>query len=476
MKHKNKTQAVQTLALRFSILLAVFIITFSLSIIFFLRFRIRNQQNQELINAANVLYNAIKNQGEQGDKILYNFRNAENAELPYYITYTIYSDQENIFATNDPFLPLLPITKKHAIHHYEENYFSDGDLNILYYAVGFGKFSSEKSFALSSTSSENFIIETALNIDTDESLHLLFDLPKIMLIAFPPLLLLSYFASLLIAKRVMKSVRKMTETAMQISSTNLESRLPLSKRGDEFDTLAQSFNDLIERLQQDLKREKQFSSDVSHELGTPLSIILGHANLIKRWGKNDSAQFEKSLNSLIAEANSMEDIINNLLMISRMESGRIKISKTKIDIADIFSRIAENTKTWANRVSFEAHISEPYVFADESLFYEALTIIVSNSVKFAGENAHIILSSAIENDFTKIQIADNGPGFSDEELAHVFERFYRGDEAHTRSAGGSGLGLSIVKSIMQTLGGKVYASNSETGGAVMTLLFLQVKQ
>lgn len=477
LKRKFRAQAVKVLAFRFSILLAALIAAFSLSLIFILRFRIQVRQNRELINALNLIYDAIKIQDAKSGEISYDFRNAGKAELPYYITYTIYGGENGtVFATNDPFLPLLPATKKRALRHHEENYFSDGDLNILYYAKEFENYSAdfEKPSALSALSDSSyrtFVVETALNIDTDESLLLVFDLPKIMLASLFPLLLLSYFASLLIAKRVMKSVREMTEKAMKISGTDLESRLPLSGRGDEFDALAQSFNDLISRLQQDLKREKQFTSDVSHELGTPLAVILGQANLIRRWGKDEPVQFEKSLDSLIAEAKSMEDIINNLLAISRMENGRLKITKTQVDVSSVFYRVAENTKSWAEEAVFEIHISEPYVSADESLLYEACTIIVSNSVKFAGGNARISLSSFSEDGFIKIRIADNGPGFSSETLPHVFERFFRGDEAHSRSAGGSGLGLSIVKSIMNVFEGEANASNGETGGAVVTLLF-----
>lgn len=474
LKRKFRAQAVKVLAFRFSILLAALIAAFSLSLIFILRFRIQVRQNRELINASNLIYDAMKIQDAESGEISFDFRYAGKAELPYYITYTIYGGESGtVFATNDPFLPLLPATKKRALRHHEENYFSDGDLNILYYAEKFENYVAdfEKPSALSDSSYRTFVVETALNIDTDESLLLVFDLPKIMLIFLFPLLILSYFASLLIAKRVMKSVREMTEKAMKISGTDLESRLPLSNRGDEFDALAQSFNDLISRLQQDLKREKQFTSDVSHELGTPLAVILGQANLIRRWGKDEPVQFEKSLDSLIAEAKSMEDIINNLLAISRMENGRLKITKTQVDVSSVFYRVAENTKSWAEEADFEIHISEPYVSADESLLYEACTIIVSNSVKFAGGNARISLSSFFEDGFIKIRIADNGSGFSSETLPHVFERFFRGDEAHSRSAGGSGLGLSIVKSIMNVFEGEANASNGENGGAVVTLLF-----
>ena len=128
----------------------------------------------------------------------------------------------------------------------------------------------------------------------------------------------------------MMAVRVMTETAKKISASKLDTRLPVTGKGDDFDALAKTFNDLLSRLQTDFERERQFTADVSHELKTPLAVILGHANLLRRWGKNDPDRLESSLASLIREAHSMESIIGNLLQMTRIENGFIPIHEAEV--------------------------------------------------------------------------------------------------------------------------------------------------
>ena len=443
-----RVSTVRELALKFSLLLAVIVALLSVGIILLLRAHTRQRQNRELVSAAQSI-------GESLGKGLVS--EAEDA-LPYYITFCVYeSGTKEVLATNDPFLPVLPPTPKKALRYTAKNYFSDGDLNILYYARP--------------ADSQDFVIETALNMDSDTAESILADLPYILVPVSIPLLIISYIASLFIAKRTMKSVRVMTDAAKKISVSRLGGRLPVTGRGGDFDILAQTLNDLLSRLQSDFERERQFTADVSHELKTPIAVMLGHANLLRRWGKNDPAQLEKSLSSLIREAHSMEAIVGNLLEISRFENGRITLHAKLIDIPTLFERLAENTKAYAPEASSEKHIGVQKVYADEELLYEACTIVISNSIKFAGKKARIKLSSVrSETDgFCDIAISDDGPGMAAGALSHIFERFYREDEAHERSGGGAGLGLSIVKSIMSALGGTVRAE-SEAGKGCTILL------
>ena len=443
------------LALKFSLLLAVIVALLSVGIILLLRAHTRQRQNRELVSAAQSI-------GESLDKGLVS--EAEDA-LPYYITFCVYeSGTKEVLATNDPFLPVLPPTPKKALRYTAKNYFSDGDLNILYYAR--------------LSDSQDFVIETALNMDSDTAESILADLPYILVPVSIPLLIISYIASLFIAKRTMKSVRAMTDAAKKISVSRLGERLPVTGSGGDFDILAQTLNDLLSRLQSDFEREQQFTADVSHELKTPIAVMLGHANLLRRWGKNDPVQLEKSLSSLIREAHSMEAIVGNLLEISRFENGHIALHVKLIDIPSLFERLAENTKAYAPEASFEKHIDEQKVYADEALLYEACTIVISNSIKFAGKKACIKLSSAhAEADgFCDIAISDDGPGIAAGALSHIFERFYREDEAHERSGGGAGLGLSIVKSIMSALGGTVRAESEAGKGCTIVLAVPEAKR
>ena len=447
--HTFRASTVRQLAVRFSLLLAAMIAVLSSGIILLLRMNIRNQQNKELEAAAGMV--AVSLQNGRIQEI--------DGELPYYITFTIYeSATKAITATNDPFLPALPVTLNRAERYTAKQYFSDGDLNILYYAAP-------------ADAVDGYVIQTALNMDTDTAEAILSGLPRMLALIGIPLLFISYGAAFFISDRTMRVVRMMTQAAQKIGVSNLGERLPVTDKGDDFDELAKTFNGLLSRLQTDFARERQFTADVSHELKTPLAVILGHANLLRRWGKDDPDRLEHSLSALIREAHSMQSIIENLLRIARFENGSIAIKPAPLSIPALFERLMDDTQVYAPYVSFDMHIEVQTVHTDAELLHHACTIIISNSVKFAGHHAHLMLSAEYDSksSFYIISIADNGPGIGEAALPHIFERFYREDAAHVRSAGGAGLGLSIVKSIMHALGGSVSAESGEGKGTVIVL-------
>src|SRR5574344_2250497 len=234
-------------------------------------------------------------------------------------------------------------------------------------------------------------------MDRDTPEELIERLPKTLLIILLPLLFISFWAALLITRRTLKPVEQMTETARKIGSANLDQRLPVSGRNDEIDTLAVTFNDLFARLQEDFENERQFTSNVSHELKTPLAVILGQANLIRRWGKNDPVQIEKSLNALIAESQTMETVITNMLQLSRLESGTIKPEMQQVMLLPLLERLAGDTHMWAPDAVFDfgGVPEKTAVSADMELLYQCLTIIVSNSIRFAGTSVHISVQARV---------------------------------------------------------------------------------
>lgn len=322
------------------------------------------------------------------------------------------------------------------------------------------------------TEAERYTIQTALNMDTDTAESIISGLPFILALMSISLLVLSYIAVFFIAKRTMLSVRTMTEAAQKISSANLNTRLPVTDKGDDFDLLAKALNDLLTRLQSDFERERRFTADVSHELKTPLAVILGHANLLRRWGKDDPVRLEKSLDALIREAHSMEAIVSNLLQMTRLENGTLPLRKQAVSVAAFFERLISDTAAYAPGARFTQSVQATALNTDEELLYQACTIVVSNSVKFGGAQVHITLAASYAGSGGSpcmITLSDDGPGIKAAALPHVFERFYRGDAAHTRSAGGAGLGLPIVKSIMQALGGTVRAESPAGNGTYITL-------
>ena len=455
------------LSLRFMFILTVSTILLSLSFLYCIRSLVKRNQTEKLMASENHILEELtekwqNSQGltrdmlEGGDSFLL------SSELPYYHTYIAYdSDTEEVLVTNDPFLPLLKETGGKALHYFEKDFFFDGDLDVLYYA---------KAHNLGN---RNIVIAVSENIENDSFTKLFPQLPSALLLMALPVLLLSFLFSLLLTKNTIKPVTKITRAAQTMTTENLDGQLPLTGRGDEIDELSSTFNDLFLRIKADFDRERQFSSDVSHELNTPLTVISGQAGLLLRWGKDNPEQLEKSLNAIKDEAKSMHAIIENLLQISRIESGRIKPQICQVDVAELFARVEGEFSAVAPAVKFEIECPPSVTIeTDPEMLHQILTVLVSNSVKFAGSECQIRLTTVCKEDGQLvISESDDGPGISDEALPHIFERFYRADEAHTRSAGGSGLGLAIAKTLCDALGAEISAGNLETGGAVFRLVF-----
>ena len=466
------------LSLRFMFILTISTILLSLSFLYCFRSLVKRNQTEMLMASENHILEELTaisanveklqmSQGVQGAQgVVQNSLEEDSfflsSQLPYYHTYIAYdSDTEEVLATNDPFLPLLKDTGGKAVHFFEKDFFFDGDLDVLYLS---------KAHKLGE---RNIVIAVAENIENDSFTKLFPQLPSALLLMALPVLLLSFLLSLLLTKNTIKPVVKITRAAKSMTTKNLDGQLPLTGLGDEIDELSSTFNDLFLRIKADFDRERQFSSDVSHELNTPLTVISGQAGLLLRWGKDNPEQLEKSLNAIKDEAKSMHAIIENLLQISRVESGRIKPKLCTVDVAELFGRVAGEFAAVAPEVKFEIECpASVTVESDPEMLHQILTVLVSNSVKFAGSECRVKLTIVRKEDGRlEISESDDGSGISEEALPHVFDRFYRADEAHTRSVGGSGLGLAIAKTLAEALGAEITAGNTEPRGAVFRLIF-----
>lgn len=381
-------------------------------------------------------------------------------EVPYFMTYIIYdTESKNLLATNDPFLPLLKDSGGKALKYFEKDYFFDGDLNILYFAKTHIDEYGE------------FVVAVAQNMDHNPNDDIFRKLPLALLCLSLPILILSYFISFFITKRTIKPVMKITKAAQSITLENLSDLLPLSGYNDEIDELSKTFNALFLQLKRDFDRERQFSSDVSHELNTPLTVISGQTGLLLRWGKNDPKQLEKSLNAIKTEAATMHAIIENLLQISRIESGRIKPNIAKVELKPLFSWLVEEFSAVAPKMKIDAICDNISLSTDSEMLHQILTVLISNSVKYAGDDCHVTLKAFSKKGNVIIEQSDDGPGFSKESLPHIFERFYRADEAHSRKVSGSGLGLAIAQTLCTSLNAKISARNIEPHGACFMIQF-----
>ncbi len=437
------------------------VVLLSVFFLFFIRSLVFTSQEVELKNAEKIVYAKLEERRlESSSAPKFGGTLGAIPELPYYISYIIYDvDDLLLLATNDPFLPYLPDTRGKAKRYFEKDYFFDGDLNILYCA------------SQHSESEHTVIAAVVLNLDNNFALEIFRKLPLAFLFLSIPILILSFLVSLFITRRTIRPVVKITKAAQSVTIENLSDLLPLSGFDDEIDELSKTFNALFLQLKRDFDRERQFSSDVSHELNTPLTVISGQAGLLLRWGKNDPAQLEKSLNAIKAEARTMHSIISNLLQISRIESGRIKPQISEVQIGGLFSWLVEEFKAIAPKVTFHIGQTGLSLQTDSEMLHQILTVLISNSVKYAGEGCAITLKAEKQGGKIIIEQSDDGPGFSEESLPHIFERFYRADEAHSRKISGSGLGLAIAQTLCTALNAKISARNKDPHGACFTIEF-----
>ena len=462
MKSKFFNSFSVRLSLRFMFVMTVAVVLLSVAFLFFVRSLVNKNQEMELKVSEDVVFQKLeetRSANEFGSKFGESLGSIQG--LPYYITYIVYNAKDfTLLATNDPFLPYLEDSHGKVKYYFEKNYFFDGDLNIIYYA----KYHSE--------SKNEIIVAVAINMDFNMMAKMFSNLPFALLFFAIPILILSFLISLFITKKTISPVVKITRAARSITSENLSDLLPVSGNDDEIDELSETFNSLFLRLKQDFNRERQFSSDVSHELNTPLTVISGQTNLLLRWGKNNPEQLEKSLKAIKTESKTMQSIIANLLQISRIESGRIKPQVSRVSLADMFSWLTEEFSEIAPKAKICSTPNEIVLSTDEEMLHQILTILISNSLKYAGESCVINLSAFKKGSLIVIEESDDGPGISKESLPYIFERFYRADESHARKISGSGLGLAIAQTLCNALNAKIKARNMVPHGAGFSIEFL----
>lgn len=435
------------LSLRFMFVLTTAVLLLSMGFLLFVRSIVKANQTAQLKAAEKSVFSNVMSQ--------------HPVDIPYYMTFIVYDVQSGaMLATNDPFLPLLQPSEGKALRYYAKDFFFDGDLDILYYA--------EEHYL-----KRNLIVcAVAMNIENDSFSIIFSKLPLALLLMAIPVLILSFLVSLFITKNTINPVVKITHSAQEMTIENLDGQLPLSGRDDEIDELSRTFNDLFLRIKTDFDRERQFSSDVSHELNTPLTVISGQANLLLRWGKDNPEQLEKSLLAIKNESKSMHAIIGNLLQISRIESGRIKPVVKKVNIKELYERIADEFSSLFPKAGFEIVCETLLTLnTDPEMLHQVLTILVSNSLKFSQEECTVSFVAGSNPDGILLRVSDDGPGISKKNLPYIFDRFYRGDEAHTRSAGGSGLGLSIARTLCSAMGARITAGNVKPHGAFFEIQF-----
>jgi len=296
-------------------------------------------------------------------------------------------------------------------------------------------------------------------------------LPKLALalaLVFALTLLIAFGGGYWLATRALHPVLTITHTARDIGENDLSRRLRL-ERADELGELADTFDQMLDRLQAAFERQRRFTADASHELRTPLTIIELEANRALEH-RRQSGEYEKSMRIIQAENEWMSRLVNELLTLARMDAGQGVVHREPVDLSELAVDVTERLLPLAqkNHVALlTGALAEALTEGDRVYLSQMLTNLVENGLKYAqGDNAQILVESGrgLRNGRARswVRVMDNGPGIPPEHVPHLFDRFYRIDEARTREdedgetiTSGSGLGLAIVKSIAEAFGGEI---------------------
>ena len=289
--------------------------------------------------------------------------------------------------------------------------------------------------------------------------------------AIPVLAALAVLAGGAIARRGLAPLDRIAGLASEIEAHDLSARLELPPRADELGRLAATFDRMLDRLEHAFDRERRFTSDASHELRAPLSVIRAEADLALR-KERTAAEYRAALEIIASESDALEALTRDLLTVARADANGAAAPLAPVDLseiaADAVQRLAVLAAERNVRVSVDAAVSAT-VLADRDGLARAVITVLQNAIKYAAAAGTVEVRVSRDGEFVELCVSDDGPGFSPEGLQRAFDRFWRDDE--TRNLPGSGLGLAIAKATVERFGGTIAIANGDGGGAVVRLRF-----
>ncbi len=282
----------------------------------------------------------------------------------------------------------------------------------------------------------------------------------VLLVLTPSVFAIALVGGWLLVGRALKPVDDMTRAALSIESRRLDTRLAPPQTDNEIGRLAGALNEMIARLDRSFKQIERFSADASHELKTPLTTIRGEAEVALMSDKH-SDEHRATLRSIIEETDRLTSIVNNLLLLSRADADQIRLNRVSVAFHNIAMASYEPLAGIAHRKGLHLDITEMdevMVLGDPLWLQQLVTNLLHNAVNYTPAGGEVSLSltqSDMPNPVAILRIQDTGPGIAEEHIPHLFDRFYRVDSGRSRDQGGTGLGLNIVKWIVESHHGAI---------------------
>jgi len=276
----------------------------------------------------------------------------------------------------------------------------------------------------------------------------------------------SLIIGVVLARSLTKPIQEITQATQAVAQGDLTQQVPV-RSDDELGKLATSFNQMSADLAQSRDLRRQMTADIAHDLRTPLSLILGHAEALS---DGVLPPMPETFDVIYDEARRLNRLVEDLRLLSLAEAGELTLAVRRTLPQSLLERAVVAHAPAAQQKSIQLVLDAPpelpEIAVDPDRMAQVLDNLLANALRYTPENGRVFLSASQTANMVQLKVQDSGPGMNATELAHVFDRFYRGDKARQRHAGGSGLGLAIAKSIVGSHNGRIWTESAPGQGAV----------
>lgn len=272
-------------------------------------------------------------------------------------------------------------------------------------------------------------------------------------------------------RKVLRPITDMAEMAATISANNLNERLSVEGAKNELKDLALVMNGMLDRLEVSYNSQKQFVSDASHELRTPIAVIQGYVNMLERWGKTDKAILDEGIAAIAQEASSMKELVDRLLFLARHDKKTLMLEMEPFDALEVMSELHREARMLSDKQRFALKPAQNVnIYGDKDMIKQLMRILLDNAIKYTPVGGEITLGVRSDGKNCILSIQDTGAGISGEDLPKIFDRFYRCDTARKSQTSGHGLGLSIARIIVVAHGGKLKVRSKVGAGTTFSAI------
>jgi heavy metal sensor kinase len=295
-------------------------------------------------------------------------------------------------------------------------------------------------------------------------------LVRTLIIAVPLALALAAAGGIFLARRALKPVDKIAQTAREIEESDLSRRINVNTK-DELGRLAATLNEMIGRLEKAFQRQKQFTSDASHELRTPLAVIEAESTLALQ-KERPSSDYRQSLEIISQESSQMSSLIDQLLTLARADAGKEQWNFTEVNLGKLVTNLGTDIEVLCQEKGLSFQLGQPQdlvVKGDEARLRELFMNLLDNAIRYTPTPGTVSISLRREGQMAVVAITDTGVGIPAEDMPFIFERFYRVDKSRSRAEGGSGLGLAICRHIAEAHSGKIEVESQVGTGSTFSV-------